>query len=76
MEEWAYIDPLELENWKGSRICMTCRHFVYGIGPQCVTLLGCNAKQRLLNQGDHLLKQCSSWASVQEMQGKGTVLAE
>ena len=41
---------------------MTCQHFVYGVDRHCRTVLGCNARQRQLQQGDHLKKKCKLWA--------------
>ena len=31
MEEWDYVDERELQNWKGSVVCMTCQQFTYGV---------------------------------------------
>jgi len=41
---------------------MTCQHFCYGVDQHCHTLLGCNARQKQLQQGDHLKKKCQLWA--------------
>ena len=62
MEEWDFIDERELQGWKGTCICMTCQHFCYGVDQHCHTLLGCNARQQQLQQGDHLKKKCKLWA--------------
>ena len=75
MREWAFIDDLELQNWKGARICMTCQHFTYGVDEHCHTLVGCKLRQKQLKQGEHLLKQCRHWSSVCEAEDGGTVLA-
>jgi len=62
MEEWDFIDERELQGWKGACICLTCQHFCYGVDQHCHTLLGCNARQQQLQQGDHLKKKCKLWA--------------
>ena len=61
MEEWAFVDDRGLQGWKGACICMTCQNFCYGLNQHCHTLLGCNARQRQLQQGDHLKKKCKLW---------------
>ena len=62
MEDWDYVDDSDLQGWKGGVVCMTCQHFVYGVDRHCRTVLGCNARQRQLQQGDHLKKKCKLWA--------------
>ena len=62
MEEWEFIDERELENWKGARICITCKHITYGVDAHCRTLLACNIRQQQLQQGQHLTKTCKLWA--------------
>ena len=62
MEEWDFVDDRELQGWKGACICMTCQHFCYGVDQHYHTLLGCNARQKQLQQGDHLKKKCQLWA--------------
>ena len=75
MEEWDFIDDRELQGWKGARICMTCQHFAYGVDQHCHTLLGCNLRRGLLQQGEHLTKRCKHWSSVSDMETGGTVVA-
>ena len=36
MEEWSFVGELELEGWKGSRICLTCQNFTNGLDAPCV----------------------------------------
>ncbi len=62
MEEWGFVDEWELEGWKGSRICLTCQHFTYGVDAHCRTLLACNIRRQQLQQGQHLTKTCKLWA--------------
>ena len=62
MEEWSFVDELELEGWKGSRICLTCQHFAYGMDAHCRTLLACNIRPKQLQQGQHLTKTCKLWS--------------
>ena len=62
MEEWGYVDECELQNWKGGVVCMTCQHFIYGVDQLCHTMVGCNLRQKQLQQGQHLKKRCKLWA--------------
>ena len=62
MEEWDFVDDAELKNWKGACICMTCQHFAYGVDQHCHTLVGCNLRQKQLQQGHHLTKRRSQWS--------------
>ena len=64
MEEWDYVDDHQLQGWKGREICITCQHFTYGIDQHCRTLVACNLRRGLLQQGEHLLKRCEHWAWV------------
>ena len=41
MEEWAFVDERDLQNWKGGMVCMTCQHFAYGVD-QHRTAATCN----------------------------------
>ena len=62
MEEWGLVDDRELQNWKGGVVCMTCQHFAYGVDQPCHTMVGCNLRQKQLQQGEHLKKRCKLWA--------------
>ena len=62
MEEWGFVDELDLKAWKGACIGMTCQHFAYGVDEHCRTLVGCNLRQKQLKQGDHLTKRCRQWS--------------
>ncbi|MDC0303100.1 hypothetical protein OAL13_00605 [bacterium] len=60
MEEWSFVGELELEGWKGPRICQTFHHFTYGVDAHCRTLLACNIQRKQLQQGQHLTKTCKA----------------
>ena len=60
MEEWDFVDEHELQGWKGAYICMTCQHFAYGVDRHCHTLVGCNLRQRQLQQGEHITRGANS----------------
>ena len=62
MEEWDFVDDRDLQNWKGGVVCMTCQHFTYGVDQHCHTMVGCNLRQKQLQQGQHLKKRCKLWA--------------
>jgi hypothetical protein len=62
MEEWTYVDDRELVSFTGSKACMTCSHFTYGVDGHCRTLVACNLKRQQLQQGEHLVKQCKYWS--------------
>ena len=59
---WGYVDERDLQNWKGGVVCMTCQHFAYGVDQHCRTMVGCNLRQKQLQQGEHLKKRCKLWA--------------
>ena len=62
MEEWDFVDDRDLQNWKGGVVCMTCQHFTYGVDQHCHSIVGCNLRQKQLQQGQHLKKKCKLWA--------------
>ena len=62
LEEWGFVDERDLQNWKGGVVCMTCQHFTYGVDQHCHTMVGCNLRQKQLQQGQHLKKRCKLWA--------------
>ena len=66
-EEWGCVDECELQNWKGGVVCMTWQHFIYGVHQHCHTMVGCNLRQKQLQQEQHLQKA---------VQALGTHLAE
>ena len=68
-EEWGYLNDWE-ENQlrkKRTKICMCCDHFRYACTVQCVTLLTCPLHQKLIPQGDHLIKGCKHWIKKREL---------
>ena len=63
MEDWQEWDYLEEETLirKRRKICITCNHFRYSTTSSCVTILTCPFHQKLIPQGDHLIKGCRYW---------------
>ena len=49
-------------------VCMTCQHFTYGVDQHCHTMVGCNLRQKQLQQGEHLKKRCKLWAPTWQKQ--------
>ena len=37
-------------------------YFTYGVDQHCHTMVGCNLRQKQLQQGQHLKKRCKLWA--------------
>lgn len=62
MEEWDYVDDRQLQGWKGRQVCITCKHFTYGVDGHCRTFPACNLRRGQLQQGEHLLKRCEYWS--------------
>ena len=60
--EWDFVEGLK--RTKTARVCMTCQHFAYGVDHHCHTMVGCNLRQKQLQQGQHLKKRCKLWAST------------
>ena len=52
---------------KRTKVCMCCDHFRYACTVQCVTLLTCPVHQKLIPQGDHLIKGCKYWVKRREL---------
>ena len=59
-EEWSYLSDYELSK-KRTKICITCSHFRYTTDAHCRTLLTCPFHEKLIPQGDHLIKGCQYW---------------
>ena len=60
-QSWDYIEyNLELKS-KRTKICITCTHFRYNTTDQGVTIFIPPFHQKLIPQGDHLLKGCKCW---------------
>ena len=60
-QEWAYFDYHDKLKSKLTKTCITCAHFRYSTTDQCVTILTCLFHQKLIPQGDHLIKGCIHW---------------
>ena len=59
-EEWNYLSDYEISKRK-IKICITCSHFRYTTDAHCRTLLTCTLHEKLIPQGDHLIKGCQYW---------------
>ena len=55
---WDYFEYNSELKSKSTKIYITCTHFRYSTTDQCVTILTCPFHQKLIPQGDHLLKGC------------------
>ena len=68
-EQWSYLNDWEEGQLrkKKTKICMCCDHFRYACTVQCVTLLTCPVHQKLIPQGDHLIKGCKYWLKRREL---------
>jgi len=66
-EEWDYLDVDILRPARSGAFCITCQHFRYEVGNQCVTVLACPIHQGLIPQGEHLTKRCGHWVARQEV---------
>ena len=60
-QSWDYFEYNSELKSKRTKICITCNHFRYSTTDQCVTILTCPFHQKLIPQGDHLLKGCKCW---------------
>ena len=63
-EEWDYLEIDVLRPARSSRVCMTCQHFRYEVGRDCVTLLPCPIHQGLIPQGEYLAHRPPADAGV------------
>ena len=59
-QEWDYLEE-EILARKRRKICITCNHFRYSTTSSCATILTCPFHQKLIPQGDHLIKGCRYW---------------
>ena len=59
-QSWGYLEN-EILVRKRRKICITCTHFRYSTTSSCVTMLTCPFHQKLIPQGDHLVKGCRYW---------------
>ena len=59
-QEWGYLEEETLTR-KRRKICITCNLFRYSTTSSCVTILTCPFHQKLIPQGDHLIKGCRYW---------------
>ena len=68
-EEWVCLNDWEPDQVrkKRTKICMCCDHFRYACTVQYITLLTCPVPQKLIPQGDHLIKDCKYWVKIIEL---------
>ena len=62
-EELSYLSDYEISK-KRTKICITCSHFRYTTDAHCRTLLTCPLHEKLIPQGDHLIKGCRCWREI------------
>ena len=60
-QSWDYFEYNSELKSKRTKICITCTHFRYSTTDQCVTILTCPFHQKLIPQGDHLVKGFKCW---------------
>ena len=60
-QSWDYIEYHSELKSNRARIFITCTHFRYRTTDQCVTILTCPFHQKLIPQGEHLVKGCKFW---------------
>ena len=60
-QSWDYFEFNSELKSKRTKTCITCTHFRYSTTDQCVTILTCPFHQKLIPQGDHLVKGCKFW---------------
>ena len=59
-QEWDYLEEEKLTR-KRRKICITCNHSKYNSESSCIISLTCPLHQKLIPQGDHLIKGCRFW---------------
>ena len=59
-QEWFYLEEGLLTR-KRRKVCITCNHFRHSMISSYVTILICPLHQKLIPQGDHLIKGCRYW---------------
>ena len=47
---------------------MTCQQFIYGVDQHCHTMVGCNLRQKQLQQGQHLTHCCRNWKAPHQVE--------
>ena len=59
-EGLSHLSDYELSK-KRIKTCITCRHFRYTTDAHCQALLTCPFHEKLIPQGNHLIKGCQYW---------------
>ena len=62
LEPWDYLKEGILTR-KRIKICITCNHFRFNTTETFATILICPIHEKLIPQGDHLLRGCEFWSS-------------
>ena len=60
LKDWGYLGD-EILVKKRRKICITCNYFRYSMTSSYATILTCPFLQKLIPQGDHLIKGCRYW---------------
>ncbi len=64
--KWKYLKEPILKR-KRTRICITCNHFRYSTTETFATFLICPRYEKLIPQGDHLIKGCDYWQKIRNI---------
>ena len=62
LEQCEYLKEETLTR-KCTKICITCNQFLYSTTENFATILICPIHEKLIPQGDHLLRGCEFWSS-------------
>ena len=58
--KWEYLKESTLKR-KRTKSCISCNPFRDSTTETCATILICPKYEKLIPQGDHLLKGCEHW---------------
>jgi len=61
LQSWACFEYHSELKSKRTKIFIICTHFRYSTTDQCVFILTCPFHQKLIPQGDHLVKGFKFW---------------
>ncbi len=59
-DQWDYLKEETLTR-KRKKIFITCNHFSYSRNVDFANVLICPIHEKLIPQGDHLIKGCKCW---------------
>ena len=60
-QSWAYFEYHSELKSKHTKICIACTRFRYSTTDQYAAILTCPFHQKLIPQGDYLVKGCKFW---------------